>query len=149
MPPTAINTVPGAVPEMPAGYTSAPVAVNVAAPGAITAGNPAAATGVAPAAAGAATCVAPTVAGQRSGYMSLPNVVAATTTGSADQLALSLGNGVMANIVQPAQPRNVKITVTDLIVAAVALAIRRIPAVNSAWLGDGGGPTPGSDRNPS
>ena len=31
----------------------------------------------------------------------------------------------------------VKITVTDLIVAAVALAVRRVPAVNSAWLGDG------------
>lgn len=31
----------------------------------------------------------------------------------------------------------VKITVTDLIVAAVALAVRRVPAVNSAWLGEG------------
>ncbi|MDO8795861.1 MAG: dihydrolipoamide acetyltransferase family protein [Vicinamibacterales bacterium] len=31
----------------------------------------------------------------------------------------------------------VKITVTDLLVAAVGLAIRRVPAVNSAWLGDG------------
>lgn len=31
----------------------------------------------------------------------------------------------------------VKITVTDLLVAAVALAVRRVPAVNSAWLGDG------------
>jgi pyruvate dehydrogenase E2 component (dihydrolipoamide acetyltransferase) len=31
----------------------------------------------------------------------------------------------------------VKITVTDLLVAAVALAVRRVPAVNSAWLGEG------------
>lgn len=31
----------------------------------------------------------------------------------------------------------VKITVTDLLVAGVALAVKRIPAVNSAWLGDG------------
>lgn len=31
----------------------------------------------------------------------------------------------------------VKITVTDLLVAAVGLAVRRVPAVNSAWLGDG------------
>lgn len=31
----------------------------------------------------------------------------------------------------------VKITVTDLLVTAVALAVRRVPAVNSAWLGDG------------
>lgn len=31
----------------------------------------------------------------------------------------------------------VKITVTDLIVSAVALAVRRVPAVNSAWLGEG------------
>jgi len=31
----------------------------------------------------------------------------------------------------------VKITVTDLLVAAVALAVRRVPAVNAAWLGEG------------
>jgi pyruvate dehydrogenase E2 component (dihydrolipoamide acetyltransferase) len=31
----------------------------------------------------------------------------------------------------------VKITVTDLLVTAVALAVRRVPAVNSAWLGEG------------
>jgi hypothetical protein len=54
------------------------------------------------------------VLGRQCGYQFMQNPAAATTTGGATQLDISSGStGTMLSLVQPKEPRNVKVTITD------------------------------------